>query len=1120
MVQRNIMIFYEKDKSYFFSPWLEKFLYSRGLSKPDGRPLYEYQTTHEEYLSLEKNLNYFSSEGDINNNIEFSACFVLFCAEWYRREYRTEDGWSWDPIWKKLGRKIDPNDRASTVIDGLEYYWKRKVSVYDSDRRNLLGSVFIEGGLPFQCLQDKESKFQDFFIRVLKLYKNYRNIGYSIKKLVSDIAQQVILPQAFQVESSQDFLANMADELVLLVDFYNLSEKENPAEELDRLKPSWRDGFPIPLDIKVGRDFINSLLISASKETKKNNLADQVLKCENFYCELKFNEIYSLVYFPKILYFEKCKQVASSRLEIAIFEESSLLINLGPCYIDFSDRGLRVKNNISNIRVKRNNLQSELRICLLFHGAEIATQIIPNSFIDLGSVPLGFVPNEVGNYVLVGQASFSIKASKFHLWVPNNAEVTFEEGNYIPVESDVTHSNIYEIYGTAQLKIKTEEVFRVRLNYDSNRSLSVFLRGNELSWPSKPSTVYLGLPNPTVQDTLGTETISNLNFKLIVSGIEYDSISDFENYGVHYIAVRSINNEALFRRKVGILPEDFHLELESGDTPYEGIVWIQTEQEGYYEVIEKNLENYFIYDENDPSYIGIYISANVTEHIPYTFNLRVQYGTSESIILSLPFPSSGFLAFDNEGNKLPRDLSINELLGSRLYLFGRLGFKSTKYELGLILKGEKRLSIHEYWHVLVDSEPIEISLFMLKDQIEQLLSLQRGIDRYVELTVNDQLVCRISRYAVDLMINASRSVVSCTDRHYTRTQYPKPCLISLTNPEEKPIELVPYTSQGIDFGEYALPSNLDLDRVWLIVPAKDSPVSFRPELLNIGNKNNNIDDSFMDLERFNNIRWAVRYFNPELKPTTLDRVIAQMSQQPGHKGWLYIRALYENYGYLPLATFEAWLALMQNKRAIAMAIFKFEMSEVLIRRLAERFPFAWETYPIRQFLYAEQDFFNYLKTKGLPVDMIPKIRENFYDRLAVSVPVYSGVISTWLKYQRVDEKTRTARSFIAQIMPAWYQSLLKKRSDDDFWPSFGGNELKKWVKSQENIYFIDTEIDSRNTVVYLPIFAAAVAAEQVDPNIIFPSELELIFYLRRVRDFDTEWFNGMYQYALLSYLDS
>ena len=210
---------------------------------------------------------------------------------------------------------------------------------------------------------------------------------------------------------------------------------------------------------------------------------------------------------------------------------------------------------------------------------------------------------------------------------------------------------------------------------------------------------------------------------------------------------------------------------------------------------------------------------------------------------------------------------------------------------------------------------------------------------------------------------------------------------------------------------------------------------------------------------------------------------------------------------------------MINHRAIAMALFKFEMNEILIRRLASRFPFAWELFPIRQFLYAEQDFFDYLQIEGLPVEMLPKLKEKLYNRLSDAVPIYSGDVLTWLKFQRIDKKTRAARQFIDQIMPSWYQSLLTQRSDEESWPSFAGFELKKWVKTQENIYFIDTEIDYRNLVVYLPIFAAAVAAEKVDPNLIFNSDSELIFYLRQVRDFDTDWFNAVYQYALLSYLE-
>ncbi|NLA89599.1 MAG: hypothetical protein GX844_07010 [Alcaligenaceae bacterium] len=1100
--------------------WLVKFLRNRGITKPDGRSLYKYQITYEEYQSLKIILiSYLSQKHPIQNR-DFSACFVLFCAEWYRREYKPEYGWSWDAIWRELGAHVEANIRADMIVSGLKGYWQREISTYESDRRNLLGSVFIEGGLPFQCLQGKDSKFQDFFVKVLKLHKRYRNIGYSIKKLVTDVAQQIGLPQAFQVEASQSFLAHMTDELVSLIDLYELSDKKNPADELDKLKPNWREGFPIPLDTQIGRDFINSLLISASTEVKISTLSPGVLKCRHFYYKNTPEYLHTSLSLPKDIYFEKHKHTVSSRLELAVFEGDTLLLSLGPCYTHFSEQGLRIRNNVYDAIVKRQTPQRDLRLCLLFHGAEIASQTIPNSFIDVGSVPLGFVPNEDGDYALVGQATFTIKAETLRLWVPLKAEIIVEKGMYMPSNLIIHQCSVLDIQEETLLRIRNEEDFKISLNSHAHIVNNIVLTGKELAWPTKPSTVYLGFPRPSIQESLREEDTGSLDLKLIISGQKYESASHFQNYGVHHVVVRSENGVALFRRKVGILPADFHLELESGNTPNEGIVWIQTEQEGHYEIIESSIENYFVYDENYPNYIGVHMAVRAPEQPPSSFQLSIQYGVADPVILTLPFPASGFLAFNAEGSKLPRELSINELLGARLYLFGRLGSSSTRYELDLSLKGGERLNIHEHWSVLVEQQPVEISLFMLKDQIEHFLSLQRGIDRYVELTVNNQLVCRISRYAVDLTLDKNRWLVSFVDKDYVRTNYPKPSLISLTSPEKRPIVLTPYTSQGVEIGEYALPLDLDLDldKIWLIVPTEDSQVSFRPELLCLENKESNGTEADLDTVK-NNIRWAARYFDPAVRPTTFDSVITKMSQQAGHKGWHYIKTIYENYGYLPLATFEAWLALMQNQRAIAMALFKFEMNEILIRRLASRFPFAWELFPIRQFLYAEQDFFDYLQIEGLPVEMLPKLKEKLYNRLSDAVPIYSGDVLTWLKFQRIDKKTRAARQFIDQIMPSWYQSLLTQRSDEESWPSFAGFELKKWVKTQENIYFIDTEIDYRNLVVYLPIFAAAVAAEKVDPNLIFNSDSELIFYLRQVRDFDTDWFNAVYQYALLSYLE-
>lgn len=46
--------------------------------------------------------------------------------------------------------------------------------------------------------------------------------------------------------------------------------------------------------------------------------------------------------------------------------------------------------------------------------------------------------------------------------------------------------------------------------------------------------------------------------------------------------------------------------------------------------------------------------------------------TANPIVIWLPFPARGCLAFDKDEKPLPKNLTINDLLGARAYLFGKM----------------------------------------------------------------------------------------------------------------------------------------------------------------------------------------------------------------------------------------------------------------------------------------------------------------------------------------------------------------------------------------------------------------------------------------------------------------
>ena len=168
-----------------FSSWLGTFLQRRGLQAPDCRGLYAYHCSHEEYLDLLHQLRELGSFDQAVNDMAASACLVLFCSEWYRREYQRDHGWSWEPIWKTLGYSLSSGDLAKTIPKGLERYWKRPMHFYESERRDFLGSLSSEGGLPFQVLREGGSRFQTLFDRVLKQYDQWHILGYNTAQQVT-----------------------------------------------------------------------------------------------------------------------------------------------------------------------------------------------------------------------------------------------------------------------------------------------------------------------------------------------------------------------------------------------------------------------------------------------------------------------------------------------------------------------------------------------------------------------------------------------------------------------------------------------------------------------------------------------------------------------------------------------------------------------------------------------------------------------------------------------------------------------------------------------------------------------------------------------------------------------
>lgn len=1083
--------------------WLRDFLQRRSLVGPDQRPLYSYHCTAEEYRALGQLLSDLPGFEAASKDPAACACFVLFCSEWYRHEYQREHGWTWDPIWQVLGYSISAGDLSRAVPKGLEGFWKRPIRVYDSDRRNFLGSLFGEGGLPFKLLAESDSKFQALFSRILRSYDQAHAMGQNTYQQVELLVASAGLPQAFLESTSIELIAGMADQLVSFASFYDLYNESEPVKKLDVSYPQWREVFPLPLDHSTGTELLNGLLKKVVVETAKTRRQRDAWQCAHYWEES--SECLKLqLSMPEIVAFNLAFQPATTRFDLALREGDNELVSLGPGYATVENGVARVRLRRRNVILRRKDHSASLSLVATAGGLVLAAVPVPNSIVALGDVPVGF-EHVNDRWQLCGQASFSSRSETVLLVVPKGASCECDEESVLSEAGpEVLSLRSLILRGRAEFRVLCDEVFRIRTGCNHDSTARPELVGASLDWPTKPQSTFLGVPRVYWPHAEGQAP--EMNGDLFVAGRRITECSAPELLGVQYLSVRNKNGDTLLRRRLGVLPSDFRIELRRGDQPDKGSVLVYTAHNCLTSIEAPGIRSHKL---KHADHIEFQLDAQGMP--PAKLELTITPNLlGDEITVEVPFPSSGCLAFSADGTPLKREISIDELLGTRAFLFGKPG-APTRFELELSLRGSVANSAHYHWRYLAGEKPVEVSLFSIRDKVLDLFSLQSGIDQVVELRVfggGHEASYRVRKYETEVFLDSDRNLLSAANLR--AATYPVPELMLLHEPARKTCSLSSRLSEGVATGEYELPALVDKEGPWLVVPNKASSVTFRPLFLAGNTPVPSPDEAIHSLQK------AVLAFDPNADTSAFLPVFDSMAVNPMHSGWQFLRTLYDQFGYLPLGTFEVWKALVVHPCALAMALFKFEMDATFIGRVETEFPFLWECFPIRHLHRAGQRFGAFLKVKGIPEQAASAVLERMAKKLGEAVPAFGENIQRYLANQPLDQNAQLDLPVLQGVVRGhWYQELLRDRADAE-WPDFRGSELQRWCAAQDEcVVNFEPEMSYRNAVVYLPVFLAAVASGKAEVSDVFGDGANTIFFLRQIRDLDSRWFSSLYQISLL-----
>ena len=1096
---------YLNSTSVRLGSWVAEFLQQRGLSHPDERPLFQYHVSNSEYLELESLIRSNRESQLYYRNSANCAAFCLYCAEWYRRKYEKSDGWSWDGIWQALGFSFNSIDIAKIVPIGLQKYWRRPMRLYDANRRNLIGSLFGEGGLPFRLIADSNSRFYALFQDILKEQGEWKSLGFSTADQVEVLVGKRNLPAAFKDPTSTQLIAAMADQLMLLASNYELSNYENPAQRLDILQRQWRDSFPIPLDETTGTELLNNLLLTASKETQKRVITAAKWQCEHSlnYAEKTFSSKISL---PATLEIELSAAPSSPRLELFVSERGVHIGSFGVAYASVDGVQVKLRPRINTRIVKRSAVQAELSLVVVSGGAVVGSIEIANSAIPLGEVPVGFEQIEA-RWLWSGQASFATASRDVLLILPEKSVCLCEEGEATDGPL-IGEFKTQHLVGETVSTVLCEECFVVKTGRDNSKQSNIGLVGSLCEWPTKPALTFVGAPSPKC--LVGAGELLALDNRLYVSGNPCRSSSLL---GTHFVSVRSTGGDALLRRKIGILPADFQIELSQGSSANSGLVRVKTRTSCQFTVKQKEVSV-----ERKDSSGSVELQVQCQSVPPQSFELSVlPEGATDPVIVELPFPSSGSLVFDRSGEPIAQHCELSELLGARAVL---LPFKNqmTLFEIELTLRGRAARNARYAWSHRVQSKPLEIDLYSLKRDILSLMSLDPGIDQTVEMLIKGPM--RVDSYhfnrhsmALSTCRDADR-VLEMKGSFSVADSVINPQAILLRNPEQRTLDIPTKSSQGVDVGLYELPSILDQDGPWLIVPNKLSDTYFRPFYYR------GRPPEYDSLSVVKTMQTAALAFDPRSSSNSFTPVLTAMSKDPNHSGWQYMLALHERYDHLPLATFEAWKALIKHPQAFAMSLFVFEVDVELLDKIDLEFPLLWESVSVQSLKDACDHRKAALLEAGVDEESASEYMVDLLASLREIIRGFGESICCYINRQPIPAQAQLPHEVMKSVViNGWYQDLLKNAVESQ-WPEHAGEKLEVWYTANGlDVLGLTCDNTFRHDVIYLPVFLAAQACEVDLEHPLILDSPESIFFLKEIQNFDSTWFNSLYRHSLFYFIN-
>jgi hypothetical protein len=1110
--------------------WVKNLLERHDLPIPDGRPLYQYRVTDSEYLELTKTLKTSTILGvnNITHMLYWDAAFVIYGAEWWRRNYSGE--WGWAGIFNSVGiadDELNALTRSDLIKTGLQR-WRREVRKNNQGIRQFLGTVATEGGLPLNQLSETGGWLHHLLKPVIRKHVS-RNVPVDV--LLESYKD--IIPKSYSSAEMLGVLSDIISAIVHLKSQFSLAKKESPLQWLDENEPSWRERFPLPIEDGPGRSLLSDLVNTASKVHRdpqnKNPIRVERLLLR---AESMSPEFITQLEMPEFVFGEGIGLDLEQKefigcLSIEVVEPNGSEWPWCKAFITTYKGKKALKVSAKTLKLTDKNAVKELTLRIKSVGVVVHEfPLVNGCHLD---TELPWLFKEIDNqWHLHGVASQSVKEEFALLYMPDKFSYTKEDENTHSEYGTILKGKLIKISGAIQCHYKDQQF---KLSAGVQESLIHYrLKGERFPHKSSPSEIFIGIPD-LIETNLITDSSTISRGRLLAKPVAVDAKwLPISQVGSGYFEVRLFDSEGSikFCRRIGLLDEDFSYKLKPDSTQAcKGSICLSGVGNAKIYSDNTNLRSVIV-----KSNKGVDITFEVEGSPPLTSCITLlPLGAMRELSLNFPYPSTGALLFDANGKEvvLPTDLYLNNLAGYRIKIFDHNFHQSRQADLtfSLIDKSMSQRVLKDIYirrMINLKSEVSEFSVCEWKPIIDSLINVSPSLDASVNVSMFahgqklfDLDVCRyineINPYwehgdiELDSKVLGDIDVDELHDIHISA--------LNFNQPEQADITLDAKYSEGVSMGTWSFHPEKRKPGPWLIYPLENSKVQFRPLLWNVTNLGDSNQENSL---KINSLPRAISIENQFSRNEGIFHVLGLMAEDANHKSWEYLTHLWVKCRHLPLSTFDVWKVAANTPSFLACLLIR--NNDDIIVKLENEFPIVWELVTLSDWKNALQLYQN--KISGSLTDDVELVNSlllkkiNLIEKLGPSLISMAqilkfdilGTASPGLAAMKIP-----VQDFLQPQLTALTQSLLQNHAESS-WPVFLSSIVTTKTQSLPSFYvdFLTSHHIFQRPIIYLPLLLAWQAfSDEQDNWAMNSSEL---FKIKQLIQFDQDWFEAVFQLLL------